>query len=65
MTTVGDQIFTLTKQIETLEQQCRRFKEALRAIVTENPCQSTDRHNCPTCLAKEALANTASDEPVR
>ena len=62
MTTVGDQIFTLTKQIETLEQQCHRFKEALRAIVTENPCQKTARCACPTCLAKEALARTTADE---
>jgi hypothetical protein len=64
MTTVGDQIFTLTKQVETLEQQCQRFKEALRAIVTENPCPTTDPHNCPTCLAKEALANAHLMMPV-
>jgi hypothetical protein len=55
MITVGDQIFTLTKQVEALEKQCHHFQEALRAIIALQPCEQQPQHNCPTCLAREAL----------
>ncbi len=56
MSTVGDQIFDLTKEVERLEKQCQRYEQTLQAIVAENPCAETGQHKCPACLATQALS---------
>ncbi len=46
ITTVGDQLFTLTQEVKKLKRRCDRYERTLRRIAAENrrmPCPERSR----------------------
>lgn len=57
MTTVGDQIFTLTQEVRKLKKQNQRYEAALREIAAGNGHTASGEQ--PASVAQQALTERA------